>query len=412
MIEIDPIIIMAMGEALLILLIIVIVMAILAMKRISNDKKAVEILVGKLKENRSNRDEKVRCMLNGKYHYKDENLDSFVRKFSKSERRFYQAFIKTYLNRDYKRLSKLDIEFDRATTPYFEIELPNRGDEGAEKEKDELLAKLKEDNKKLKEELGVSMKTLGRMLGEYANILDEEKQEAKGVESEAVVEDNRSDSSVAEASLSPTLMKELSESGEIETTETDGLLEISEAEVDDETPAAELLEVEEEQLAHDTTPERPIDAISPEASLETENETLSESESLEIVDDTDESEPAADSVDELLESIQVPVEEEGDRGDEISEEVLEDLDKVAHEIDELVIEEREETPEPEADVDDIDTLLEASSTQTQSEASKEPTDDLIDELQKAQDLGQEIENLIDMEQNLDAPSTEDDGKKD
>ncbi len=410
MIEIDPIIIMAMGEALLILLIIVIVMAILAMKRISNDKKAVETLVGKLKENRSNRDEKVRCMLNGKYHYKDENLDSSVRKFSKSERRFYQAFIKTYLNRDYKKLSKLDIEFDRATTPYFEIELPNRGDEGAEKEKDELLTKLKEDNKKLKEELGVSMKTLGRMLGEYANILDEEKQEAKSIASEEVVEDKRSDSSVAEASLSPTLMKELSESEAIEATENEGLLEISEAELDDDTPAAELLEVEEEQPAHGITPDRPIDATSSEASLETENETPSESESLEIVDDTDE--PAADSVDELLESIQTSVEDEGDRDDEISEEVLEDLDKVAHEIDELVIEETEETPELGTDVDDIDTLIEASSTHTQPEVSKEHTDDLIDELQKAQDLGQEIENLIDMEQNLDAPSTEDDGKKD
>lgn len=391
---------MAMGEALLILLIIVVVMAVLAMKRISNDKKAAETLVGKLKEGRSNRDEKVRCMLNGKYHYKDEILDSSVREFSKSERRFYQTFIKTYLNRDYKKLSKLDMEFDRATTPYFDIELPNTADGDAEKERDEQLSRLKKDNKKLKEELGVSMKTLGRMLGEYANILDEEKLEAKGKESKEVTEDNTSDSSAAEVSLSPTLMKELSESSEvIEATETAGLLEISEAETDDSSAVDELLEIEEEKPVHNT----PTEVSPQEEPLETGNEASSESESLEILEEADE--PATDSVDELLESIGMPAKEEANRGDELSKEVLEGLDKVAHEIDEMVIEEPEETPESDINV------LEASSTHIETEVSEESADDIIDELQKAQDLGQEIENLIDMEQDLDTPATEDNKKK-
>ncbi len=403
MIEIDPIIIMAMGEALLILLIIVIVMAVFAMKRISNDKKAAETLVGKLKEDRSNREEKVRCMLNGKYHYKDENLGSSVRKFSKSERCFYQTFIKTYLNRDYKKLSNLDMEFDRATTPYFDIELPSPTDEGAEKEKDEQLSKLKKDNKKLKEELGVSMKTLGRMLGEYANILDEEKLEAKSKEAEEVTED----STAAEASLSPALMEELSESDEaIEATETEGLLEISEVDTDDSS-AAELIEIEEEEPVHETTPDTSTETSAPEESIETENEISNKSESLKTAEEADE--PATDSVDDLLESIGIPAEEGADTDDELSNEVLDDLDKVAHEIDELVVEEPEETPESE--IDDIDALLEESSTHPEPEASEESADDIIVELQKAQEIGQEIENLIDKEQELDIPSTEDDKKE-
>ncbi len=392
---------MAMGEALLILLIIVIVMAVFAMKRKSNDKKAAETLVGKLKEDRSNREEKVRCMLNGKYHYKDENLDSTVRKFSKSERRFYQTFIKTYLNRDYKKLSKLDIEFDRATTPYFDIELPSSTDEDAEKEKDEQLSKLKKDNKKLKEELGVSMKTLGRMLGEYANILDEEKLEAKGKEAEEATEES---TAAAEASLSPALMEELSESDEIiEAIETEGLLEVSEVESDD-TPVDELLEIEEEKPVHDAPPDKPAEVCSQEEPLEIENEA-SESELLEISD-----EPATDSVDDLLESIGVPAEEGTGTDDELPKEVLEDLDKVAHEIDELVVEEPEETRESE--IDDIDALLEASSPHLEPEASEESADGIIDELQKAQEIGQEIEDLIGKEQDLDIPLTEDNEKKD
>ncbi len=386
MIEIDPIILMAMGEALLVLLITIIVMIVLAMKRKNNDKAAAEALVSKLKKERSARDEKVRCMLHGKYHYEDGDLDSSVRKFSKSERRFYQKFITTYLNRDHEKLSKLDREFDAATDPFFNIELPSSA-EGSDDAEKENISRLQLENEKLKEELGVSMKTLGRMLGEYANILGEEKQEEK----EKVVEES--------ADEAPT---------------TDEHIEIAEEEpsssaaieVADEVPSVdELLEVTQKTASAD-------DLLDEQPEEESSNEP-GENESLEITEEV-----SADSVDDLLESIGVA--EEGkesttDTTDDLPKEVLEDLERVANEIDEMAVEEPSKAEESE--VDDIDALLAETATDAAgvevvktSEEAGDP-DDILDELQKAQDLGQEIENLIEMEEDLEAPLIEDVDKK-
>lgn len=364
-----------MGEAILVLLITIVVMITLAMKRKNNDKKAAEILVSKLKKERSVRDEKIRCMLNGKYHYKDGDLDSSVRKFSKSERRFYQKFITTYLNRDHENFSKLNREFDAATDPFFNLELPSsaEGAAGAEKES---ISRLQLENEKLKKELGVSMKTLGQMLGEYANILDEEKQEEKNGAVEEVVE-GRADEVSTDAA--PTTNEPI-ESAE-------------------EEPSSAVTEVADEVPSVDEQPEE-----------ESSNDP-SKNEPLEIIEEV-----SADSVDDLLESIGVA--EEGkesisDTTDDLSKEVLDDLERVAIEIDEMVVEEPSKTEE--SKVDDIDALLaetatdavveEVETVETSEEASD--PDDILDELQKAQDLGQEIENLIEKEENIDAPITED-----
>ncbi len=383
MIEIDPIIIMAMGEALLVLLITIIVMVALAMKRKNNDKKAAETLVSKLKKERSARDEKIRCMLNGKYCYEDGDLDSLVRKFSKSERRFYQKFITTYLNRDHEKLSKLDREFDAATDPFFNIELPSSAEATNDAEK-QSISQLQLENEKLKEELGVSMKTLGRMLGEYANILDEEKQEEK---------------------------KEVVEASADEAPTTDEHIEIAEEEpssaaieVADEVPSVdELLEVTQKIASDD-------DLLDEQPEEESSNES-GENESLEITEEV-----SADSVDDLLESIGVA--EEGkesttDTTDDLPKEVLDDLERVANEIDEMAVEVPGKTEERE--VDDIDALLAETAAEVEAVETNEEAgdpDDILDELQKAQDLGQEIENLIEMEEDLEAPLIEDvDNKK-
>jgi len=167
----------------------------------------------------------------------------------------------------------------------------------------------------------------------------------------------------------------------------DELLEITQ-----ETPR----EVAEEASADDT--DTHIESPSEESS-----EEPSETESLEVTEEV-----SADSVDDLLESIVVEG-EVTETADDLPKEVLDDLEKVANDIDEMVVEDPAEAVESE--VNDVDALLaEVGGAESEKEPevvekSKESSDpdDILDELQKAQNLGQEIENLIDIEQDLDAP---------
>ncbi|MCF6281567.1 MAG: hypothetical protein L3J28_05020 [Candidatus Polarisedimenticolaceae bacterium] len=406
MIEINSIIIMAMGEVLLVLLIIIVVMVVLAMKRNAKDQAAAEALIKQLKKDRSARDEKVRCMLNGKYHYEDSVLDSTVRKFSKSERHFYQRFIKIYLNRDHEKLSKLATDFDAVTDPFFNLELPasTSNKEQAPAENNEF-ARLKEANDKLKEELSVSMSTLGRMLSEYANVLDEDARQ------EAAAEDGSK-----EASISSVLMGTLAENStqddadvdvSTESPVTDELLELSEEEPSDgsdvdistESPVAdELLEPSEEEPSDGSDLDVSTEAPVADELLEIQEEAPTEEAPVAVPEEKENL--STDAVDDLLDSINVPIEEKSDSDDELSKDLLDDLDKVANEIDEMVIDAPKEVSESE--VDDIDALLaESAATEIAIEAPKEESessdpDDILEELQKAQDLGQEIENLIDM----------------
>lgn len=423
MIEIDPLIVMTMGEVLVILFVIIVVMVALAMKRKTNDRKAVEELIERLKKNRATRRDKIRCMLNGKYHYQDEQLDQAVNDLSKIEKGFYQKFIDLYLGREHKALSKFDQKVEEITEPYFNLALPEvAGEAASEDESKDEIARLREANDKLKEELAVSMNTLGRMLSEYSNILGEETalpKEENGDESPSPVEslaEASDDSNDMDDVLSPVLMDTRSEAPQTEEVEAespteepvevsgDELLEIPD-EIDEVTADSidDLLAAEGQPSQPEIDPNQtPLEDI-PDDFVATMQESVDE-EKTEAVEETL----------QLNEASTVSDVDQETQNDSLPEDVMSELEQVASQIDDLVVETPEEEPapkpppepEPEFDVDDIDALL-AAAVEIPAEIEENPNpDDILDELQEAQDLGQSIEDMIDEAQNSDNPVVE------
>ena len=430
MIEINALVFMAMSELLVILLVVVVGMVIVAMKRRKNDQKAAEMLIDRVKKNRTARREKIRCLLNGKYQYQDEQLDQAVRDFSKIESGFYKKLIDLYLARAYKTVAKLDQEVEAITEPYFSLALPVVDVNGVSEEESECEAtRLRTANERLKEELAVSMNTLGRMLSEYSDCLCEEPTlPTKG----------------AAGGLSPLLMNELignaqTESGEAASSTTDESIEVSRDELL-EIPD-DLDEMEVETAAESSAPDEPaqpaidldqtpLEDISDEMMTALE---LGSDEQHEAPDDlgevmvetadepsvaTDSSAPdeppqpaidldqtpLEDISDEILDAVQQTsdLEPQESKPDQLSDDEIDELEQVATQIEDMVVDaseveqvsKPEPKPEMEFDVDDIDALL-AAAVEASEEVEESPDpDDILDQIQKGQNPGQEIDDPV------------------
>lgn len=391
-------IVMVMGEALLILFVVCIVMVVLAMKRKASDRKAAELLIKKLKKDRSARREKFRCLLNGKYHYQDDQLDQAVRDLSKSEAELYQEFIDIYLGRDSKRLGKLDQKIEAATEHYFGLELPVITEaETSEADDSRQITRLEAANKKLKEELAVSMDTLGRMLSEYSDVLKRESQQAEGEACDETPATENMDDEQPEANLEETPVEDAVDELPVEKSNTS--LNLAGGGL------AAMAGVDSDGL-NSPVAEETVGAAGDE-NLEASNEL---------------GDMTVDSINELLNSVEHPEEEpvtdETDQEsvepevDELPENVLDELEEVASQIDGMAINEVDQASENVTAVDDIDELL-ASVAEVKPVETAEPAvevnetpdpDEILEELQKAQALGQEIDELIDQTQVIDDPS--------
>jgi hypothetical protein len=102
-----------------------------------------------------------------------------------------------YLQRDTNALEGLNITFETAVEPYRTLEPPGGGTAGGAVDESQEMTKLREENKRLSEEIGVTMQTMGRMLSEYSTMFAEKakeqeselQQQAEAEESEDIQEE-------------------------------------------------------------------------------------------------------------------------------------------------------------------------------------------------------------------------------
>jgi uncharacterized protein with von Willebrand factor type A (vWA) domain len=148
----------------------------------NRDRKAAAVIIQKIKEDEARRTAETKKILLHKFGFEDDDAEKLAVRTDRAERVLYQSIINMYLQRDTNALEGLNITFETAVEPYRTLTPPGGGGaSGGSMDESKELKKLKEENKRLSEEIGVTMQTMGRMLSEYSTMFAEK---AKQRESE------------------------------------------------------------------------------------------------------------------------------------------------------------------------------------------------------------------------------------
>jgi hypothetical protein len=165
-------------EALAAMTIVTLVLVVLMFVRKSRDRKAAAVIIQKVKEDESRRTAETKKIMLHKFGFDDGDAEKLAVRTDRAERVLYQSIINMYLQRDANALESLNISFETAVEPYRTLEPPGgSGASGNTGDESEDLKKLKEENKRLSEEISVTMQTMGRMLSEYSTMFAEKAQE-------------------------------------------------------------------------------------------------------------------------------------------------------------------------------------------------------------------------------------------
>lgn len=173
MIEINSLWLMLLGELAVVFLLGCLAFIYLAMRRKSQDRKAAYTLAAAVKRGEQHRIEEIRKWLESRYQYQNEALDKMVDDLVKGEREFYQTLIDLYLQRDASALVKVNVVVEKLTDLYRSLKLPQTSvveNTGNGDDTDAKTTSLREENKRLTEELRVTMDSIGRMLHEYSTM--------------------------------------------------------------------------------------------------------------------------------------------------------------------------------------------------------------------------------------------------
>ncbi|MFC1684454.1 hypothetical protein ACFL0R_03155 [Pseudomonadota bacterium] len=246
MTEIDSLYLMLLFELLALLSVVCAAMVVVLLLRARRERRAINRLVGLVKEDSGRRQEETRSLLEKRFGYEGEASKKIARKLSRKELGFYQTLINLFIKRDAKAMAELNIVFEDAVAPYRELDVSKQAaaqevvnvvekrtasvspeEESPEAEDDGELQRLRIENQQLLAELQLTMNTLGGMLSQYsamcegdadagaeamAKMLDEgEDSTSAGDESAALAEEAVSDAAGLVDDLEPNWDEALTE---------------------------------------------------------------------------------------------------------------------------------------------------------------------------------------------------------
>jgi hypothetical protein len=172
MMQIDPLLFLVMTELLLVTAGVSIGLAAIWFTRRQRDKKAAVVLVQRIKEDRARRKQETKDILIKRFGFSEDQVGELATTIDREEKRFYQVLINTYLQRDVSVFENLYIEYESAVDPYRVLEPPlqaaGTGETTGEYDESPELMRLQTENKRLSEEVRITMETMGRMLNEYS----------------------------------------------------------------------------------------------------------------------------------------------------------------------------------------------------------------------------------------------------
>ncbi len=177
MTEIDTLLLMFFLEALLVCGVLLFTLITLSVIKKRRDRAAARDLATRVKDGSEVRIAETNALLQREFSLSDESASGVAEEIAAQERRFYQTLISLYLNREAETVRTLDTSLHALVAPYRDLQLPKEegasGDSIVQDSAAEELAELRQENEKLKTELGVTMDTMGRMLNEYSSMYNE-----------------------------------------------------------------------------------------------------------------------------------------------------------------------------------------------------------------------------------------------
>lgn len=174
MIQLSTLTVILVGEVLLALLIALVVLVLIGARRRRQDRQAALHLAGHIRDNEPGRLAETRDLLLKAYRYPEARADQTAHALLRAEKQLYQRMLNLYITRDTAALRQLHVPMDELTGGFRGLEVPKGGGApeapAAEPIPDALLEKLRRENESLRQELQVTMETMGRMLSEYASM--------------------------------------------------------------------------------------------------------------------------------------------------------------------------------------------------------------------------------------------------
>jgi hypothetical protein len=161
------------GELLLLLLALLLVLWMRQRGQRRRDAKAVQVLVERVRQGASERKQALQAFLSRNQGLQGEALTAATTALWRAEVAVLQQFAGIYRDRDAAAAAQFDIRLSEAVAPYHEFEVNAQSaapaPDGEAPDPDEV-EDLRRENKRLSDELKITMETMSRMLNEYSTM--------------------------------------------------------------------------------------------------------------------------------------------------------------------------------------------------------------------------------------------------
>ncbi len=172
MIEIGNLTALIVAEVFLGMLIVSVLLVVFAVLRKRRIRQAARYLADRVQQDRAPRTERLRNLLHENYQQEGAVLEQSVHNIMQMEMVLYQNIINGFTKDDHVYLQQTDVDVENLVLSY--QGLGNSKDPKAaapvNSDDDEELEHLRTENKRLSDELKVTMDTMGRMLNEYSTM--------------------------------------------------------------------------------------------------------------------------------------------------------------------------------------------------------------------------------------------------
>jgi hypothetical protein len=325
MIEVSSLVALIVAEVLVGLLVLSGLLVLFTLLRKGRIRKAAAHLAERVKSDKAKREQRLKALLEDGYHYKESELEQTLRNMMQTEMLLYQNVINGFLKDDQVHLKQIDVDVENLVLSYQGLSVPEASAAATsqDSDSDEEVAKLREENERLSEELRVTMDTMGRMLNEYSTMFAggtetgqtgvtestvraEEAQQADVTTSDTGQEATESPVSIADSIMGDVSLDEV---GSVQESDAD----IPDLDVDELQPSSYL--------------DQDVDNGVPETGTVTENASLDD-------DAAEVDEEVSEIIDEVMEIADEMVEDSmrSETQSKAGESLVDDLDSIDIEI--------------------------------------------------------------------------------
>ncbi|MET0088456.1 MAG: hypothetical protein ABW068_00285 [Candidatus Thiodiazotropha sp.] len=169
MIEIGHLTALVLVEVFLGMLIVSVLLIVFAMLRKRRIRQAARHLAERIQQDRQKRTDRLRALLHERYQQEGAILELSVHNIMQMEMVLYQNVINGFTKDDHLCLQQTDVDVENLALSYQALgsSVSTSAVSSADAGNDEEMERLRSENKRLSDELKVTMDTMGRMLNEY-----------------------------------------------------------------------------------------------------------------------------------------------------------------------------------------------------------------------------------------------------